>query len=169
MKRKTLLSVVLTVVMCFLQINTVYALQSTHNNELVSSITSIEYFNDGSYIVTEIIQSTSNYAKGAATTTTGTKTKTYYSSSNVALCALKITASFSHNGSTVSCVGTSHTEYSYDNSWSVQNVTTSHGNSSSTKAYGKASGYFVKKILGITMNTISTSVTVYCDKDGNLS
>ena len=166
MKKNFLIILALSLILCLLPTNFVSA--ASANDDTVSSSTYIEYLDDGSYWVTEIEQDNSEISL-LSSDKVGAKTTTYYSSSDEALCALKITATFSYDGSTVSCVGTKITKYIYDDSWSIQDVTTSHSSSSTSKASATASGKFVNKFLGITVKSISASVTVYCDKNGNIS
>jgi hypothetical protein len=166
MKKKISLILAISIIFSLLSVSSAFASSANYNTNASDSY--IEYLDDGSYFVTEIEQNNSGISL-LSSEKVGSKTTTYYSSSGKALCALKITGTFSYDGSTVSCVGTKSTKYVYDDSWSVENVTTSHGNSSSTKAYATAGGKFVNKLLGITVKSISASVTVYCDKNGNLS
>lgn len=128
----------------------------------------IQYLDDGSYFVVTLETDSSNIS-ALATTKTGTKTTTYYSPSNEALCALRIVANFSYNGNTVSCTGTSYNTYSYNSLWTVENVTTSHSGLSTNRASATANGNAVQRILGIKIKTAPCSVTVYCDKNGNIS
>lgn len=55
-------------------------------------VSTTEYFDDGSYVVSEIVQSNSL----VRTTKSGTKTSTYYLSTGVAVFAVKLTGTFSY-------------------------------------------------------------------------
>lgn len=167
MRKKLSITLVFTLILCLFQTTPAFA-STLKSNENTNSST-IEYFEDGSYIVTELEQNINNGISPLSTSKTGTKTITYYSSSNEALCALKLTATFSYSGSTVSCTSTNCTKYSYDSAWSVEDVTTSHSNTSTTKASATANGTAVKRFLGIKIQSAALSTTIYCDKNGNLS
>lgn len=167
MKKRITLIIALLLTLCLLPINRTYA--SSVNYNVNKSNSYIEYLDDGSYFITEFDQSNGNEISVLSTNKSGTKTITYYSSSNEALCALKLTATFSYDGSIVSCVGAKYTTYSYDSAWSVEDVTTSHSNTSTTKASATANGTAVKRFLGIKIQSAALSTTIYCDKNGNLS
>ena len=166
MNKKFTLLLSLVFVFCFLTNISVSAAPFT-DYSVNSSNSYIEYLDDGSYFV--ITLESNDGTATLSTNKVGTKTTTYYSSSNVALCALTISATFSYDGSTVSCVGTQYKTYSYDDEWSVENIVTSRNNSSTTKASATASGNFVMRSLGIKVKSIPTSTTIYCDKNGTLS
>lgn len=133
-------------------------------------VTTTVQLDDGSYLVTTLIEEPSQQISQTRSSTTLTlrKTITYYNSKNVAQCALTLEAKFLVNqGSSVSCTSTTYQSASYDNNWSVEDVTTSANNSSTAQASGTASGKFIKRVLGIKINTVNTSVTITCDKNGN--
>lgn len=73
----------------------------------------IEYFDDGSYVITE--WETTSFS--ARTPTTKTKKATYYSSSNVAIFAIYLTGQFSYTyGSSAKATGQSVSVSLYDDS-----------------------------------------------------
>ena len=167
MKKKISLILVISFIFGLLSVNLVSA--SSANYNVNSSDAYIKYLDDGSYLVIEFEQNDDNGISLLSTNIGGSKTITHYNSSNEALCALKLTATFSYDGTEVSCVGTKCTKYSYDSSWSVENVTTSHSSTSTTKASATGNADFIKRILGIKAKTVPVSTTIYCDKNGNLS
>lgn len=173
MKKKLFSSIVLIVAMCLLPVNFVSAASNKYDAEIEPDVY-IEYLDDGSYFIVEtnidkVVSSLVASTNATSTYTTGHAIRTYYTSSGTAVCALKITGTFSYDGSTVSCVGTKSTKYSYNSAWSVEDVSTSHGSSSSTETYARADGKFVKRVLGIVTNRITTHITVYCSKNGTIS
>ncbi len=138
----------------------------TNSNKAIELQESIQYFEDGSYIVIEKI------ASDVQTRAVGTKTysniATYYNSDDVAQCALKVTGTFEVNyGVSVRCTNVTATTYVYVNGWTVENVTKSSSSGSGASAYASASGEFVKKVLFITTSRIPVSVSVTCDKNGD--
>lgn len=169
MKKKLLLTTIILSLILFLLPTQFVSAASIDSNINSSKIIAIEYLDDGSYLVTELYENDNDDIALLSTVKAANKVVTRYSSSGEALCALKLTATFSYDGSTVSCVGTTHTEYSYDDAWSVEDVTTSHSSSSTSKASATGNCNFVKRFLGITTNRISASTTIYCDVNGNLS
>lgn len=67
-----------------------------------------EYFDDGSYMVTTITESSSAFIR-ASRSKTGSKTAKYYSSSGSALWSVTVTGTFSYTGSSVTCKSASVT------------------------------------------------------------
>jgi len=128
----------------------------------------ITYLRDGSYLVTVILEDDTMQPMAAATTKVLKKATAYYNSSNVIMCSLTLEATFSINiGSSVSCTSVTYETRSFDSAWSVENVTTSKNNSSTSQASGSASGKFIKRWLGIKINTVNFTTTITCDKNGN--
>lgn len=127
------------------------------------------YFDDGSYIVTTMVEETVPISR-AVTTKTFKKTSTSYDSSNKAQCALTVIASFEVNtGVSVKCIGAKTEKTVYQNGWSVENVSTRPDNSSTSKAVAIASGNFVKREIGIAVQSVPVTIKVTCDKNGNAS
>lgn len=126
-------------------------------------------FDDGSYLIVTVEEINPNQSFFATSSTkTLSKTTTYYNSSDVAQCSLTVIASFSiTSGKSVTCTGVRYETASYDDNWSVENVSTSYNNSSNSQSSGTASGNFIKRVLGIKINTVDVSVSVTCDCNGN--
>lgn len=121
---------------------------------------SIEYFEDGSYCVTEI--SCANTRE--ALQKTAKKTKTYYTSDDAKAFSLTVHGTFKYDGTTSSCINASFSYAIYDSAWSFISATATKSGATAT-----AIGNFEKKFLGITTATRSLTPTLTCDKDGNLS
>ncbi len=119
----------------------------------------IEYFSDGSYMITEI--ETENSCKS---TVSKSKTTKYYDSSNNLQWKATLTATFSYNGSTSSCTSSSVSHTIYDNAWR-------NTYSSASKSGNTATGEFTFKhyVLGIPVKTVNKTLTLTCDKNGNVS
>ena len=123
----------------------------------------IEYFSDGSYIVTEITSESSDFSL-LSTTQTKSKTNTYYSKSNVKLWSVTVTGTFSYGNGTSSCLSASCSATSYNSSWSV-------GNKKSSKSgnTAKASATGVHYVNGQSVESVTRIVTLTCSATGNFS
>lgn len=121
---------------------------------------SVEFFSDGSYCVTTI----TCVGTREALQKTAKKTKNYYDSDGEALFSLVVYGTFKYDGTSASCLSSSYTYEIYDSAWSLKSATASKSGATAT-----ASGTFVKKVLGITVNTITLTPTLTCDKNGTLS
>lgn len=120
-----------------------------------------EYYSDGSYTETKI-DFDQRYAR--STITSASKTKTYYSSSGEAKWSITVTARFSYNGSTSSCSSASVSASIHDDNFVVSNKKVSKSGNSAT-ASASASQY---DSSGKKLSTSSLSVTISCDKNGNI-
>ncbi len=121
--------------------------------------TETEYFEDGSYCVTEIVNEDKSFISRAISTTSGTKTDSYYSATGALLFTLSVRGTFNYNGTVARATASSYS-YSINNtSWSFVG-----GSSSYTANRATANGTFEKAGAERTL-----SVTLYCDQDGNLS
>ena len=119
-----------------------------------------EYLSDGSYFET-IIESNSNLKKKKKN---ATKTTTYKNSNGESLWYAKVTASFYYDGGTSSCTSSSASGGSYVSTWKILSKSSSRtGNVGSATV--TAGSYYV----GILIGTITETVTLACDKNGNLS
>ncbi len=124
-------------------------------------------FDDGSYLITETLDDQTMSVQ-AVSTKTYSRIMTYYNSSDVAQCALKVTGTFEINyGISVKCTNVTATDYVYDSSWKVEDITTSRTTTAGATASATANGRFVKRLLFIVTNNIPVTITVSCDKNGN--
>ena len=122
------------------------------------AITEVEYFDDGSYCVSEIVVDDS-LASRTIYTKSGTKTNTYYSASGNALFSLSVRGTFNYNGTVARATASSYSYGINSSLWSFVS-----GSSSYTANKATATGTFSS--LG---NQKTLSVTLACDQDGNLS
>lgn len=130
-------------------------------NENNSDVQYIEYFEDGSYIVTEII---SQESVSRATGVVKAKNEHYYNSSNEKEWTVTITGTFNYDGKTASCTKAVTSYKIYNDRWEV---TASNASKSGAKAIGN---FTVKKyLLGIPTKTVNKTVTLTCSKDGVFS
>ena len=152
--------------------STVKAATDTVNLDTCTDITQIQIIHEdnGGYFV-ETLESTpyslddvsmlSTRADSTATTTTKTKTKTvkYYNSKNVLCWSYSLTATFSIKLGNSATYKSSKASLDNSNDWTV--VSESHSGSGA-----KASGTIKMKKNG---TTLSRTVTIQCDKNGNFS
>lgn len=120
----------------------------------------ITYFQDGSYLVTEIVRNTAR----ASGTVSGSKPSTYYNNSGVAQWKAVLNGTFSISSSGATCTSASMNVTIYDSSWhTVSKSATKSGN----MANGSAT--IGRKVGGVTVASIPVNLTLSCDKNGNLS
>lgn len=126
------------------------------------TITDIEYYDDGSYTVTMVMHTYSLLATSNTVTRT-TECKHYDSNNNLDWKAA-ITATFTYNGTTASCTSVSKSHTIYDSSWKLTSSNTS-------KTGATATGNFTFKhyVLSIPNKTVNKTLTLTCDKNGNVS
>ena len=122
--------------------------------------TVITYFDDGSYIDEKI----SVVQSRASGTTSGTKDATYYGSGGSAEWKATLTGTFTYTGSSATCTASSISVTIYDSDWYTSSK-------SASKSGNSANGSVTmgKKLLGVTVSTVSKDVTLKCDANGNLS
>ena len=119
------------------------------------------YFTDGSYVIITITEIPSR----AAGTKTGAKSARYYSNSNELEYAVTVTGTFSYNGTSSQCT-------SADGTTSITNTNKISLASESFSKSGAVATYTVTinhKVLGIVIGKETHSISLTCDKDGNLS
>ena len=126
-------------------------------------VQSIEYLEDGSYIVTTIEKEAAHGAR--MNTVVGSATKNFYSSDHVLQWKMTVTGEFLCDGTTVSCTYASGvTTVIKTDTWSVTNEWSTAGNST---AYYYVT--FARKAWGIVVDSSTYSVSVTCDANGNFS
>lgn len=125
-----------------------------------TEVTNITYFDDGSYM-TETIYTFQTRASG---TITGSKEKNFYGSDGVLEWKAILTGTFGYTGTNSVCTASSCNITIYDSAWyTISKSATKSGNT----AY--ASVTMGEKRLGVTVNQVPASITLTCDKNGNLS
>lgn len=129
------------------------------------------YLDDGSYYVETFTYSPeaiemSSVSLQAATSSSksASKSVTYYSSDNVALWKASVNGTFTYNGTTSTCTKASHSVTIYNSAWyKYSGSAYASGNKATANITMK------KKFLGIVTSTRSATLTLTCDKNGNLS
>ncbi len=126
---------------------------------------SVEYLEDGSYIEIVVAEEVSDAATYATTTKSGSKTYTGRDSDGSVQWKFTLKGTFSVNtGVSATCTSVSYSTSDIASGWSLDSASTS-------KSGAKAMADFVfkKKVLFVTTKTIEGSLTLTCDKNGNLS
>lgn len=123
---------------------------------------SIEYLDNGDYIVTELTinQSKDYLPVSLMATRSGTKTKNYYNSSGTKIWSLTVSGTFSYTygvSSTATSANATVNLFSSDASFVSKSAYTSGNTATAT---GTVAYYLVNKTM---------TVSVSCDKYGNLS
>lgn len=121
----------------------------------------IEYFEDGSYGVVEILDiKTVTRATGV----NKSKTYVYYNSNDELEWSVTITGTFNYNGSTASCTNAVTSYKIYNDRWKVTA-------SSASRSGATARGDFTLKryLMGIPTKTVDKTVTLTCSKTGVFS
>ena len=148
----------------FILLVPVLGLHATANDKAYqqSTAATVEYFDDGSYIVITIAEQET--ALFAATTKSGSKFVNYYNSDNEKVWTVTVYGSFSYTGTSSSCTASSVSYTIYNDSWKVKSATASR---SANKAIGDFTCKFY--LLGIPVKTVEQSVTLSCSSTGVLS
>lgn len=128
------------------------------SDESITSSVRIDLPN-GDYVIETVTENADISTTRAASTKSGHKTSVYYNSSNVAIFSVRVDGTFSYTGSSSWSTSASATVYIYDDSASFVSKTSSYDSNYAT-ATGKVKYNYV---------TIPRTVTLYCDKNGNLS
>ncbi|WP_270640998.1 hypothetical protein [Longibaculum muris] len=119
-------------------------------------------FEDGSYIETIIEQ---NYLFTRASTTSGSKTSIFKDSEEKVLWTIKVSGSFSYNGSSATCTSSSISTTCPASNWKLSNKK-SWKSGASAYASATAKQY---TFLGICTNTVDRTLKLTCSSSGKLS
>ncbi len=123
----------------------------------------IEYFEDGSYMITIIEAEASTESAPYANTVTKSKTAKYYEN-NTAKWYVKVTGTYTYGNGSSKCTKSSVSAGSYVSNWKISNKSSSkRGNTATAKATAK------KYYDGTVINTLSKTVTLTCSPSGTFS
>ena len=149
--KKTLISILC----CLLVFCSIVPMYASASETSATVKTTTEYFEDGSYVVTEFEAAPSM----ARTARSYTKKSTYYTASDKAIFAVSLTGNFNYTYN-VSCTATSQSVSVsiYDSSASYVTRTSSR---SGATVYGTGKVSYLGK-------TLSLSLSITCDKYGNI-
>ena len=155
-KRGRKMKRILTILCCLTLLLGIIPFCAFASEPVPQTTQTVEYLEDGSYIVTEL-EVTPAIARTARSYT---KTSTYYTASNTAVFSVSLTGNFNYTYN-VSCSATSQSISVpiYANSASFVSKTSSH---SGATVYGTGKVSYLGK-------TLSLSVSITCDKYGNVS
>ena len=134
------------------------------SNDLILVSENIEYFNDGSYIITKVHESLPVLNRDGTYTKAGSNEQTYYDGDTLSW-KYTLTGYFTINpGVSCVCYNSTYSTDIYSNYWSFHDP---YNYYSANTAYGE--GTFKKRILFITISTIDINLSVSCDAYGNIS
>lgn len=154
MKRILLILLTLTILCC-----TILCVPVSAASLPEASKTTIEYLDNGDYIETIIKWE----EPSARATKSGSKTRNYKNSSGDILWSVKVTGTFTYNGTTSSCTSCSHSTSAPGTNWTIKS-------SSSSKSGSTATARAVATLtIGSTSQDYSMSVSLTCSASGTLS
>lgn len=122
----------------------------------VRKTTTIEYLEDGSFFVIEVVQLTVTVRSNS---TNGYKSATYYSGTGVKVWQIELHGYFTYNGSSATATSATASVYLYSSSAAP---TDKNAYVSGASAYGSATVNYMG-------NVTTKSVKLTCDRNGNLS
>lgn len=122
--------------------------------------TDVVYFEDGSYVVTVLQE----YSTRSSNQKTASKSSTLYDPNGRSVATLTVRGTFRYDGTTATCTASTYTHQIHNSSWSL-----SSGSASKSGNTATAKGTFARKVLGITTDSKTLTVSLSCDKNGNLS
>jgi hypothetical protein len=174
MNRKVIAIATITAAILVINICPVFADTQESAQESSSGYSyQIEYeqFDDGSYcetiIETESIAISSGISAMTASstsTTAGTKTLNYKNSSGVLQWYVKVSGSFTYNGSTSTCTSSAVTAAAPSNNWKISSKSASK-NGNTAKGAATAKLY----MESLVAQTVSKTVILTCSKTGAFS
>lgn len=120
----------------------------------------VERFDDGSYMTERVVSSQTR----ASGTKSGSKDKVYYNGNGEAEWKVTVSGTFTYTGSSSTCTSASCSVTIYNSDWYTISK-------SATKSGNTATAYVTmgEKLLGVKVDEVSTSVSLKCDANGNLS
>ena len=126
------------------------------------SVTDIEYFEDGSYIITVLETKTSLLSLSSSISKT--KTEYFYDSHDNLDWKASLTATFNYNGSTASCTNASIGYKIYDNTWRLTSHDCSYSGATATGSFT-----FKRYASLIPVQTINKTLTLTCSPNGTIT
>lgn len=128
---------------------------------------SITYYADGSYTVITVQDADSVFVKvlqSLRSVKTKTITAKHYNDSNNLEWTASLTGTFSYNGTTASCTNVSKSTTIYASAWKCTSSSCSRSGATATGNFT-----FKKYTLGIPTQTINETISMTCDKNGNIT
>lgn len=155
---KKLIGIISIVFLLFTQTALVSA--ASQADSIVISVTR-QYLDDNSYFESVITTDGNALSRSSKTSS---KTTTYYNADDEAMWYAKVTGTFSYNNSTSSCTSATASAGSYHDLWKISDKSASRSGNTA-KATVTAKHYY----LMVPIDTVTKTVTLSCDKYGNLS
>lgn len=125
----------------------------------------VEYFEDGSYAIVIVTEESAPMTRATTYKKTGSKSYTLLNNAGEELWRFTVTGVFTVNeGVSATCTSATYSISITDTAWSNQSAS---AYASGSQAIGDAT--FIRKLLGITVETKSCHVVLTCDAYGNLS
>lgn len=130
------------------------------NGSAATDETKVTFFEDGSYLVEtiHIVQSR------ASNTVSGDKTSVHYENDGTANWKLVVNGTFTYANGVAICRSSTCSVTIFDSDWYTISKSASKSGASAT-----ASATMGRKLLGVTVDQLSATVTLTCDGNGNLS
>lgn len=130
-----------------------------------SPIITKEDLGNGYYTLT-VIEDISSPISLLASDSTATKSKTTYfkNSNDETLWYVKVTGTFTYNGTTSKCTASTPSAKSYDSAWKISDI---NGSKSGNTATASAVGTLYQ--LGAVIQTVPKTVTLTCSSTGKFS
>lgn len=131
---------------------------------------SVTYFDDGSYMVTTIIEEptlqkpSGMQTNATSTTKTMCKQVNYYNGSNQVMWYVIATGTFTYNGTTAKCNSSSVKAESLVSTWKMSKLSSAR---SGATAYAAATAKHY--MAGLVINTIDELVSLTCSPSGKFS
>ena len=144
---------ILLIFLLFSVVSTVSAAEITTSEEII-------YFEDGSYLVIETVQSMSR----SANTTSGFNRYVYYSENGETRWRAILTGTFTYDGTTATCTDSSVTTYVYADNW--YEISKTAGKSGNTATGSVTMG---RTVLGFTVAQEPYNLSLTCSPNGVLS
>lgn len=154
---KKIAIVLFTSFCCLLNLNTTLAVNNIKKVQYIE-----EKFNDGYYIETVIEEVPTNTR---ANVKNGSKTSTFKDSEGTIIWSVKVSGSFTYNGSFATCTSSSISTTCPATNWKLSNKK-AYTSGSTAIASVTAKEY---TFLGICTKTIEKTVKLTCNPDGTLS
>lgn len=120
----------------------------------------VEHFEDGSYLEEVLLESCTK----ASGTKTASKSKTYRNSSGILAWSITVTGTFTYDGASAKCTAADCNVNIANTAWYLVSKSTSKNG-----ATASASVVMGEMVSGVTIEQISTNITLTCDANGNVS
>lgn len=161
MKQKMIITFLLSFIVLTASTENVYAMEKPAQEVLVQK-TQLE--NGDSLVITMNIDTTKSGLLRTTYERTASKTVSYKNSSGATAWTFTVNGTFTYNGSTSNC--TKATD-SYNVSISGWSCSSASSNTGGNKAIGTVKMNYYS--IGVLLQTITETVTISCDANGNIS